>query len=79
MSERGEVVVLLPMQRYPLPQERREVTAVAFATARRLVADVGGRVLGISKWGRGVDVETGLPVMKFTFAVDAPESTWTPS
>ncbi len=76
MSERGEVEVMLPLERTPSQTEHLELMRVAFAEARKLVGTVGGRVLGVAKVARCEDLFTGHPAMRVTFAVDAPESTW---
>lgn len=77
MSERGEVEVLLPVERPPATRrERVELSRIALAEARRLVAGVGGRVLGVSKIARAVDPSTGQLAIKVRFAVEAPESMW---
>jgi hypothetical protein len=75
VSERGEVAVVLPVERVPTPEENKDLIRTAFVEARKLVAGVAGKVLGVSKVARGV-AEDGSLALKVTFAVDAPESTW---
>jgi hypothetical protein len=76
VSERGEVDVVLPLERVPTPTENRMLIGMAFGEARKLVATVGGKVLGVKNVARGEDRTTGSHALKVTFAVDAPEGTW---
>jgi hypothetical protein len=46
MSERGEVEVLLPLNRIPTKAEQKDLLRTAFEEARKLVAPTQGRVLG---------------------------------
>lgn len=73
MSERTEVEVLLPLARRPENDlERRELIRTAFQSARDLVKP--GRVLGLVGMTSAVHADTGAPVLKVRFAVEAPES-----
>lgn len=74
MSERGEVEVVLPLNRWPTTRaERAEVSSLALAEARRLVAPTGGRLLAVTKRAQAVHPLTGELALKVTFAVEAPE------
>lgn len=73
MSERTEVEVLLPLARAPKNDlERRELIRTAFQSASDLVKP--GRVLGLVGMTSAVNQETGGPVLKVRFAVEAPEA-----
>lgn len=72
MSERTEVEVLLPLDRWPDRGEVVMLRRIAFDEARRLVNP--GRVLGLVSVARAVNPETNGLAMKVRFAVEAPES-----
>jgi hypothetical protein len=72
VSERTQVVVELPLQRRPIPEEGRDLLKQAFAEAKKLVGP--GRVLGIVNRAFGVHRITDQPTLIVTFAVEAPES-----
>ncbi len=72
-AERGEVGVLMPLERRPNKREQAELRSMAFAAARRLVAPTGGRVLGLTKVALAINPETGQEALRMTFAVEAPE------
>lgn len=72
MSERTEVVVEMPLERPPTPEEGRDLIRRAFAEAKKLVGP--GRVLGITSRGFGVHRLTDQPTLLIRFAVEAPES-----
>lgn len=76
MSERGEIGVLLPLERRPSKREQSQLRAMAFVQARRLAASVGGRVLGLTKVALAINPETGQEALRMTFAVDAPEQSF---
>lgn len=73
MSERGEVEVLMPLNRMPDKTETRQLAHDALIEARKLVAPTGGRVLGFVSLIRAEDPITSQPALKFRFAVKAPE------
>lgn len=72
MSERTNVVVELPLERRPSPQEGRELLKTAFGEAKRLVGP--GRVLGITNRAVATHRLTSQPTLIVTFAVEAPEA-----
>lgn len=76
MSERGEVGVLMPLNRRPTRPEQALLKAAAFASARKLVAPTGGRVLGLTKVALAINPETGQEALRMTFAVEAPEQSF---
>lgn len=72
-AERGEVGVLMPLNRRPSKAEQALLRSAAFASARKLVAPTGGRVLGLTKVALAINPETGQEALRMTFAVEAPE------
>lgn len=72
MSERTEIEVLVPVERPPTRAEQRDLVAIAFDEARRLVAPHGGQVLGLVASARAVTVQGDLAA-KFRFAALVPE------
>lgn len=76
MSERGEIGVLMPLNRRPSKREQAQLRRAAFIEARRLAGSVGGRVLGLVKVALAINPETGQEALRLTFAVDAPESSF---
>lgn len=72
MSERTEVVVEMPLERMPTPNEGRALIHQAFGEAKKLIGP--GRVLGIVSRGFGVHRLTDQPTLLVKFAVEAPES-----
>lgn len=73
MSERGEVEVLLPLDRVPTKKEQKDLLRIAFAEARKIVKPTGGRVLGLSAIIRAENPITSQLALKVRFAVEAPE------
>lgn len=72
MSERTEVEVLLPLDRWPDRSEIVMLRRIAFDEAKRLVHP--GRVLGLISVARAVNPATSDLAMKVRFAVEAPEA-----
>lgn len=72
MSERTQVEVLLPLDRPPTQDEKRDLVAIAFDSARKLVSPHGGRVLGLSSSARAETLD-GQLAWKFRFVVLVPE------
>lgn len=75
-TERGEIGVLLPLERRPSKREQAQLRQMAFVQARRLASSVGGRVLGLVKVALAVNPETGQEALRMTFAVEAPEQSF---
>jgi hypothetical protein len=75
VSERGELEVFLPLERIPTRAENQRLLHLAFAEARRLCRQVGGRVLGLSTVARA-ETPDGQMALRARFAVEAPEGTF---
>lgn len=73
MSERGEVAVDLPLTNPLMSEtEKRQLVRTAIDAARALLAQSGGRLLGL-KAIEPAALDSG-PGLHFVFAVEAPES-----
>ena len=73
MSERGQVEVLLPLDREPNEVESKDLMRMAIVEAKKLVEPTKGRVLGIVSIIRAEHPITSQLALKVRFAVEAPE------
>lgn len=72
VSERTEVEVLIPVDRVPTREEQKDLMRIALDTAKNLVGQHGGRVVGLRSVARAQSLTSEL-ALKCRYVVEVPE------